>query len=85
MKDIESKISYFVENQFPSFYKEEGDTFISFVKAYYEWLETPGNTLGEARKLLNYRDIDETLDKFIIYFKEKYLKNVRFTTASNGQ
>lgn len=85
MKDIESKISYFVENQFPSFYKEEGETFISFVKAYYEWLETPGNTLGEARKLLNYRDIDETLDKFIIYFKEKYLKNVQFTTASNRQ
>ena len=26
MNDIESKISYFIENQFPSFYKEEGDT-----------------------------------------------------------
>ena len=25
---------------FPSFYKEEGQNFIMFVKAYYEWLET---------------------------------------------
>jgi hypothetical protein len=40
MQDIEQKISPLVENMFPSFYKEEGQNFIAFVKAYYEWLET---------------------------------------------
>jgi len=40
MKNIEKYVSQYVSNQFPSFYKEEGETFIAFVKAYYEWLES---------------------------------------------
>lgn len=68
---------------FPSFYKEEGPSFIAFVKAYYEWLEQSGNVTSQARNLLNYRDIDNTVDDYIIYFKEKYLKNIQFDTASN--
>ena len=40
MKNIEKYVSQYVANQFPSFYKEEGETFIAFVKAYYEWLES---------------------------------------------
>ena len=116
MKKIESLISPFVENQFPSFYKEEGPQFIAFVKAYYEWLENSGSYIAangstvtpyidssanisytsnssnkavgagviyEARKLPDYRDIDNTIDEFIVQFKEKYLKNIQFDTASN--
>lgn len=85
MKNIESLISPLVENQFPSFYKEEGPQFIAFVKAYYEWLETANNVLYHTRKLPEYRDIDTTLDEFIIEFKEKYLKNIQFDTATNKQ
>lgn len=94
--DIEKKISTLVENQFPDFYKQEGELFILFVKAYYEWLETneftdkDGNTvvnpaanLYHARRLPEYRDIDSTIDDFIIDFKNKYLPNVQFNTASN--
>lgn len=40
MQDIEQRISPLIENMFPSFYKDEGQNFIMFVKAYYEWLET---------------------------------------------
>jgi len=40
MQDIEQKISPLIESMFPSFYKDEGQNFIAFVKAYYEWLET---------------------------------------------
>ena len=45
MKDIEKNISTLIQSQFPSFYNEEGELFIAFVKAYYEWLEENGNTL----------------------------------------
>ena len=83
MKDVEKLISPLIENQFPSFYREEGTQFIAFVKAYYEWLETSGNVLDRARNLPNYRDIDTTLDEFIVHFKEKYLKNIQFDTATN--
>ena len=85
MKKIEAIISPFVENQFPSFYKEEGPQFIAFAKAYFEWMESANNVLYQARKLPDYRDIDTTVDEFILQFKEKYLKNIQFDTATNKQ
>lgn len=71
MKTIDKNISFLVERQFPQFYREEGEDFISFVKAYYTWLEE--SDYGKSRYLLDYRDVDTTLDSFLIYFKEKYL------------
>jgi hypothetical protein len=85
MKKIEAIISPFVENQFPSFYQEEGPQFIAFAKAYFEWMESANNVLNQARKLPEYRDIDTTVDEFILQFKEKYLKNIQFDTATNKQ
>ena len=83
MKDIEKLISPLVENQFPSFYKEEGPQFIAFIKAYYEWMEQTGNITNMTRSLPSFRDIDTTLEEFIVQFKEKYLKNIQFDTATN--
>ena len=96
--DVEKSISQLVANQFPAFYKEEGELFIAFVKAYYESLETTqytdkdGNTIQNAaeithhsRKLAEYRDIDTTIDDFILSFKNKYLSNIQFNVATNKQ
>ena len=41
--------------------------------------------LYHTRRLPDYRDIDTTLEQFIVQFKEKYLKNIQFDTASNKQ
>jgi hypothetical protein len=38
-----------------------------------------------ARNLSEFRDIDKTIDRFIINFKNKYLADIQFTTASNKQ
>ncbi len=162
MLNVEQHISPLIENMFPAFYKEDGQNFITFVKAYYEWLEnstqslvlantngfnvgdkitqtldsgavvtgsiisldtttntivvapstterfrcitvcgvnqpvssssgnttyintsTAGGTLYLTRNLANYRDIDTTIDRFVLNFKEKYLKNIQFDTATN--
>jgi hypothetical protein len=69
-------ISPFIANQFPDLYREEGPSFIAFVKAYYEWLEQEGGVWSEGKRLLEYRDIDTTLDKFIESFRAKYLVGV---------
>ena len=155
MRDIEAKISPFIQNMFPQFYKEDGENFITFVQAYFEWLEqnhqeltlesntgfvvgdtvTQSNTTGtiisleddralvkvdgfdsfrcnvlcndyvplsstsggnsyiriqknvnplyHARNLFNIRDVDTTLEQYIVHFKEKYLKNIEFDVATN--
>ena len=80
---IEKRISNFVESQFPQFYQEEGPNFILFVKAYYEWLEESGNPIREARYLYDYRDIDNTLEKFLYYFQTKYLYGIPFNVIIN--
>src|SRR6056300_460625 len=85
MKDIEKYISHYVQDMFPSFYKDEGALFITFVKAYYEWLENNDQALYESRRLPDYRDIDKTLDQFIIDFKNKYLPNIQFNVATNKE
>jgi len=155
MRNIEEFISPLVENYFPEFYREQGQPFIVFVKAYYEWLEqnhqtlvleiptnfnvgdniTQGTTTGtviavnensilvrldtfdtfrcntlcndltiltsssggstyitrvlkhgaiyNARHLGDLKNVDKTIDSFILNFKEKYLSNIQFNTESN--
>ena len=81
--EIEKKISYFVENQFPQFYRDEGSNFVQFVKAYYEWMEEEGNAVYESRRLLDYRDIDNTLEEFLEHFQRKYLYGIPFNVIIN--
>lgn len=73
---IEKYISPFIANQFPSFYQEEGPNFIAFVKAYYEWMESSGAPLHEARSLFEYLDIDTTSDVFIKNFKKTLIESI---------
>lgn len=88
---IEKFISNFVQSQFPLFYQEEGPDFILFMKAYYEWLEsdwgTPedgnGGPIREARELYDYRDIDNTIEKFLEFFQKKYLYGIPFNVIAN--
>ena len=82
MLNIEKTISNFVEQQFPFFLQEEGPMFIEFVKQYYVWMETE-NAIYHSRNLPEYTDIDSTTDAFLIYFKEKYLKDIQFNTATS--
>lgn len=84
MKDIVSTTSQFIENQFPDIFRTEGDTLVAFVKAYYEYLEQNSDASTRvSRDLLKNTDIDTTLDEFIIHFKEKYLKDFPFVTATD--
>ena len=93
MKEIEKLITPLIDSQFPGFYQEEGPLFVLFLKEYYQWLSTKtyeidgvnvaGATLYHARSLPEYRDIDKTVEEYIVYFKEKYLKGVNFNSLSN--
>jgi hypothetical protein len=84
MTEFVKTVSQLVENQFPAFYKEDGPGFVAFVKAYYEFLETTDKyTYKENRELFNSNDIDDTLNEFLGHFKEKYLADFPFVTATD--
>lgn len=88
---IPTHISNLIESQFPNIYKEDGPNFVLFMKAYYEWMESAwddefngyGGPVRESRELLEYRDIDETIVKFLEYFQKKYLYGIPFEVISN--
>ena len=83
MSKIEKFVSPFIAQQFPQFYRTEGPNFIAFVKAYYEWLEQNSQAIGHARSLLDYSDIDTTIDEFISYFTQQYIVSLPETTVSD--
>jgi hypothetical protein len=76
-------ISSLIPSQFPEFYRDEGQNFIAFVRAYFEWAETEGNFIYHQRNLRNYSDIDRTPEAFIGHFKQTYLQGVKFSTKTN--
>lgn len=82
MKTIENNIASLIQSQFPGFYQEEGENFVAFVNAYYEWLDQGGS---ESRKILEYRDIDYTIDSFLDHFKNEFLKSLPEETAVSKQ
>lgn len=76
MRELTPYISNYIESQFPALYRDEGPELIAFIKAYYEWMETDDQILNKTRNLLNYRNVDTTLDEFLKYFLSKYLYGI---------
>ena len=63
-------LSSLVASQLPEFVREDNQTFVAFIEAYYEYLE---NIDGNDLKTLG--DLDTTLDSFIKYFKKEVAVN----------
>lgn len=79
--DIVKTISNKIANQFPDVYRETGEDLVSFLEAYYEFLEsTPGYSEYLNRTIFDANDIDKTLDDFIVHFKYKYLSQFPYAT-----
>lgn len=49
----------------------------------YATVSIKPNALYLTRNFPNLKDIDETLDDFVVYFKEKYLKDLQFRTITD--
>lgn len=87
MKDIQQYVSPFVESQFPRHYSEEEKaTVVSFMEAFYEYIEENDDTMfSRSRDMFSNRDVDTTLDEFIKFFREKYLKNLPHEFATSDE
>ena len=68
---VKAKVSTVIEEQIPDFVREDHNTFVLFLKSYYEYLDGIEN-----RNLENTRDIDNTLDEFIEFFAREILSPI---------
>lgn len=76
-------ISYQIDQQFPAIYREDGKELIELVKAYYSFCEkTSGQSIHDIRKMPVFRDVDTTMSSMLIFFKNKYLKDLPFEEDS---
>jgi hypothetical protein len=69
------KVSSIVASQLPEFIRDDYQTFVEFLKAYYEFLETTQQDPVELR------DLDTTLDSFITYFKSELATSLPYSTV----
>jgi hypothetical protein len=76
-------ISTYIDSQLPDYVRADHPMFVSFMEAYYEWLESVDNATYGMAKLQDYADIDETIDKFAEQFHNQYLKNFPVQLAIN--
>jgi len=67
MATIKPNISTIVARQLPEFIRDEYPSFVSFVEAYYAYLDANYN----GRNIEDYRNLDETVDSFIQQFKNE--------------
>ena len=55
----------------------------SHANTRYATVSDKPNSLYLTRRFFEFDDIDETLDQFVVYFKEKYLKGLQFKTITD--
>lgn len=63
---MDIKLKSVVSKQLPDFIREDYSLFAEFLKAYYEYLDQ-----FESTDVLEVRDIDASLDRFITHFKHE--------------
>jgi len=65
---IKEKLSTLVQSQLPEFVRSDYSTFVSFLEAYYEFLEQDQSSQELIQNALQYSDIDRTVPSFVQYF-----------------
>jgi len=74
---MDKKTSLLVEGQVPEFVREEYPLFVTFLEAYYEFLENKQGTnkndlVSQSKNLKTVFDVDQSIDDFEEYFFNTY-------------
>lgn len=78
-------IKSLVKNQLPSFVGEDHSTFVAFLEAYYEWLDSSKDDIRTTNQVDNVFDIDESLELFVEDFQKTYLSSFPISLAINPE
>ena len=82
--DFHERISVKVQGQLPQFVKEDHETFVAFMEAYYEYMEQQGKPYEIIGSLDNYANIDKTVDEFLNYFKKQFGEDIPEAVFANA-
>jgi hypothetical protein len=84
-KRIQNKLSILVPNQFPEFVQEEYEMFVTFIKAYYEFLEQDYQAQEVLQDITKYADIDTTAEEMIERFISNYANDLSKSKITNNR
>ena len=71
-----TKISNLVSSQMPGFVRDDHEMFITFMKAYYEWMEQNGGTVDVIKNISDYKDVDKSVDVFLDELQKTFISAI---------
>jgi len=79
-------ISNYIRQQLPYYISSDEDygKFVRFLELYYEWLSQPSNVSDVTGKIIDYTDLDQTLDLFVSMFKSELADSFPNITRIKG-
>lgn len=80
-----NKLSLLVKSQLPEYIRDNNETFVAFLKAYYEFLEQDGNAHATLIGSTHYKDIDQTIDSFVDYFMKQFVYGIPLNIFEAGE
>ena len=87
---LDLKTSLLINRQVPEFVRDEYPTFVTFLEAYYEFLEgtantgiTSNNLVSTAKTLRDIRDVDSSLEDFQTNFYSTYAPLIPLEVQAN--
>ena len=90
MSSVDLKTSILINRQVPEFVRDEYPTFVTFLEAYYQFLEGTSNTgissnnlVSTAKTLRDIRDVDSSLAEFETNFYNTYASLIPLEVQAN--
>lgn len=74
--NVAQKLSILVRNQLPDYVADNYDTYVAFLRAYYEYLEQNDSAHYTIQHARTYKDVDQTIDDFVDYFLKEYAYSI---------
>ena len=81
---IQNKMSLLVDTQLPEFVQTDYEMFVTFIKAYYEFLEQTNEAQELLQNISKYADIDQTSSFLIDKFFENYAYDITKSSISDN-
>jgi len=82
---VQNRLSILIEDQLPDFIQSDYTMFITFLKAYYEFLEQNSEVQEVLQNINKYADIDETSENLVEKFLLNYAKDISDNKLTNRQ